>query len=339
MCADPTRPIRPIRPSRREFLGLAASCAAHIALLAQASPAAARTIWQPRQQRKVVAEEPWGRIEQLADGVWSLVSTPLQDRKTLSNGAIIAGSNRVLVVEAFGSTDGAKWLAGWAQKLTGKPIDEVVVTHYHGDHTAGISAFAGEGDRKAARLRATPRTAQLVREDDTRRNRPADAARTALLQSVQVIDEEVPGSIDLGRRTVHLVPRGGHTASDVSIELEDPRIVIAGDLLWNRMFPNYVDAQPSLLARSVWALGREPASVYVPGHGPLAEQADFQRYVNVLGSVEAAARRAHERGTPAADAAKEFTLPASLGEWTMFSPRYFEVALGAWEKELKAGSK
>lgn len=154
------------QPTRRQFLGAAASCAAHIALLAQAAPAAARTLWQPRSQRKVVAEEPWGRIEQITDGVWALVSTPLQDRKTFSNGAIIAGRERVLVVEAFGSNDGAKWLAGWAQKLTNRPVDDVVITHYHGDHSAGIGGFGPEAERKAARLRATPQTIQLVRADD-----------------------------------------------------------------------------------------------------------------------------------------------------------------------------
>ena len=323
------------QPTRRQFLGAAASCAAHIALLAQASPAAARTLWQPRTQRKVVVEEPWGRIEQIVDGVWALISTPLQDRKTLSNGAIIAGRNRVLVVEAFASTDGAKWLAGWAQKLTNRPVDDVVITHYHGDHTSGIGGFAAEAERKAARLHATPQTIQLVRADDQRRSRPAEPAREALLQSTLAIADDAPASIDLGGRMVYIVPRAGHTASDLTLELEDPRIVIAGDLFWNRMFPNFVDAVPSVLTRSVWAVGHEPASSYIPGHGPLADHADYQRYVDVLKTVEDAARRAHERGTPATEAAKEFKLPAALGEWTMFSPRYYETALVAWEKELK----
>jgi glyoxylase-like metal-dependent hydrolase (beta-lactamase superfamily II) len=318
--------------TRRAFFR--ASCAAWLTALASASPASAARIWTPRSQKKLIAEEPWGRIEELADGVWALISTPLQDRRTLSNGAILAGRSRVVVVEAFGSTEGAAWLAGWARKLTGRDVDDVIVTHYHADHTAGISAFAPGGQR-AAKLRSTETTLDAVRQDDVRRNRPADAVRTELLSSALHLDSEAPAAIDLGGRTIHVIPRGGHTASDVSVELDDPRIVIAGDLMWNRMFPNYVDAKPSELARSVWALGNTPAHTYVPGHGPLADHADHQRYVEVLSIVESAARNAHERGVPPAEAAKQFALPPSLGEWHMFSPRYFEVAFTAWDRELR----
>jgi hypothetical protein len=37
----------------------------------------------------------------------------------------------------------------------------------------------------------------------------------------------------------------------------------------------------------------------------------------------------------AAEAAKTFALPPALGEWTMFGGRYAEVALSAWERELR----
>lgn len=326
--------------SRRRFLGLAASCGAHLAFLASASPLAAREVFghTGRQQgRKIVVEEPWGRIEELADGVWALVSTPVQDRKTLCNGAILAGKHGVLAVEAFGSPEGARWLSDWAERLTRRRPDDVLVTHYHADHTNGIAGYAHqEGDHgKPSHLRATAVTRELVQSTDARQNRPADATRSALLGGATLVDPSRPTTYDLGGRKVHLVPRAGHTASDVTIELDEPSIVIAGDLLWNRIFPNYVDATPSVLARSVRELTRQRETVYVPGHGPIADAADLQRYTQLLDDVEAAARRAHERGTPAADAAKEYKVPESLGEWMMFSPKYYEVALGAWEKELK----
>ncbi|MEX2283056.1 MAG: MBL fold metallo-hydrolase [Gemmatimonadota bacterium] len=318
--------------TRRHFI--TSSCYAWVAAMASASPTAARQLWRPQQQSKVVVQEPWGRIEQVAEGVWALISTPLQDRKTLSNGAIIAGRSRVVVVEAFGSVDGARWLSEWARKLTGRMVDDVILTHYHGDHAGGISAYAAEGDRKAARLRATEATAVLIREDDARRNRPAEPGRTALMSAITHFDADAPTAIDLGNRTISVIPRGGHTKSDVTIELDDPRIVIAGDLLWNRMFPNYVDAKPTELSRSVWALGYNRAQAYIPGHGPLADHADYQRSIEVLNLVEAAARKAHQHGVSPAEAARDFKLPDSLGEWTMFSPRYFEVALTAWSREL-----
>ena len=74
--------------------------------------------------------------------------------------------------------------------------------------------------------------------------------------------------------------------------------------------------------------------MYVPGHGALATAGDLDRYVQVIDEVEASARLAFERGVPAAEAAQSFRLPASLGEWVMFNPRYYEVAFGAWLREL-----
>lgn len=99
------------------------------------------------------------------------------------------------------------------------------------------------------------------------------------------------------------------------------------------MFPNYVDARPGVLAKSVAALKR-PGAIYVPGHGAVGRDADFDRYVAMLAAVEDAARRAHQAGTPAAEAANAFALPPSLGEWTVFAKAFFERAFAAWYRDL-----
>ena len=100
------------------------------------------------------------------------------------------------------------------------------------------------------------------------------------------------------------------------------------------MFPNYMDAIPSRLALDVRLLRSVDASTYVPGHGSLATASDLDRYIEVLDDIEAAARRAHERGVSAEAAGGEYRIPDALGEWILFSPRYFERAIGAWMKEL-----
>lgn len=311
--------------SRRAFLRHSASSAVHLGLMGAATPLLARR-HRPAQERfPVVAREPWGRIERVAEGIWALVSTPLEDRTTLCNGGIVAGRVGVLVVEAFGSDAGSRWMAERARELTGRDPTHVVLTHYHGDHTAGLRGAAVGAD---VAVLSTAVTRDLVKE------RGQDAP-LELLDAVDLLDARRPTEIDLGGRSVVVVPRRGHTASDVSIEIADPPVVFCGDLVWNRMFPNYVDATPSRLSRDVGLLRAAGGSTYVPGHGPLADASDLDRYVELLDDVEAAARRAVERGWTAEEAGSAYAVPGALGEWTLFNPGYFARAIGAWMSELR----
>jgi len=277
----------------------------------------------------LVRREPFGNLEKVADGVWALISTPLSgDSTTVSNGGIIAGRSGVLVIEGFNRPAGATWLAGQARELTGRWPTHVALTHYHSDHANGLMGYMS--DTQHPTLHTTTRTKELVIE----RNKPADAMRAALGKAVSIAPT-APSAIDLGGKIVNVVPRNGHTESDVSLELEDPSIVFCGDLFWNAMFPNYVDAMPTRLAAAVKALRRGRETLYVPGHGPLGHPTEYDRYIAMLGEVETAARKAHTEGTPAATAAAKFTLPPSLGEWALFNKVFYERAFDAWYKELK----
>jgi glyoxylase-like metal-dependent hydrolase (beta-lactamase superfamily II) len=283
----------------------------------------------------VVAEEPFGRLEAIAPGVWALISTPLGgDYTTVSNGGIVAGRDGVLAIEGFMRPAGATWLAGKARELAGRWPTHVLVTHYHGDHVNGLAGYFEAGAGRPA-VHATDATRGLVRE----RNQPADEARSRALADAQVVDPAAPATLELGGRVVRVVPRSGHTASDLSVELAEPSVVFCGDLVWNGMFPNYVDAVPTVLARAVRALPRDAGTVYVPGHGALTGAAELDRYLAVLDEVERAARSARDRGQTAAAGAAEYRLPPTLGEWTLFNPRFMETAFTAWYRELGADAR
>jgi glyoxylase-like metal-dependent hydrolase (beta-lactamase superfamily II) len=260
--------------SRRDFLAQSGSCAAHLALAASVMPMASRRLWARNAYGPVVAAEPFGNLEKVSDGVWALISTPLTgDRTTLSNGGIVAGKNAVLAIEGFNQPQGAAWLAGKARELTGRWPTHVALTHYHADHANGVAGYLSESEHPS--VRATERTRTLVLE----RNRPADDSRAAALHDAVMMSPTDTASLDLGGRTVKIVPRVGHTESDVSFELDDPSIVFCGDLFWNAMFPNFVDAIPTKLAASVRALRRTRDTVYIPGHGAICRVSDYDLYV------------------------------------------------------------
>jgi glyoxylase-like metal-dependent hydrolase (beta-lactamase superfamily II) len=312
------------RPGRREFLRTATSCAAHVGLMSAFAPLGVRTLWAAQERFPVVASEAWGRIERVAEGVWALVSTPLEDRRTLCNGGIVAGRSGVVLIEAYGSDAGARWMAEQAKRLTGRSPTHVILTHYHADHTGGLRGVRELG---APAILATP-----VTRDYSRQNRDAP---NEILNRATPLDTIRPTELDLGDRSLVIVPRRGHTDSDVTIEISDPSVVFCGDLVWNGMFPNYVDATPSRLTQAVRLMRATGAQTYVPGHGAIADGGALDRYLGLLDHVEAAARDAVERGWTAAEAANAYRLPAGMSNWVLFNPSYFERALGAWMAELQ----
>ncbi|MBC7894717.1 MAG: MBL fold metallo-hydrolase [Cytophagaceae bacterium] len=313
---------------RRTFIRDASSCAAHIALAAASTSWLARRAWAAPAGR-IVAAEPFGRLEKVAEGVWALISTPLNnDRTTLSNGGLIAGRNGVIAIEGFMMPEGARWLANQSKTLTGKWPTHVAVTHYHADHANGVAGYMTESEHP--RVHATQATRGAVLE----KNQPAEANRTAALGDAVTLEPSSPTTVDLGGRAVKIIPRMGHTSSDITVEVEDPSVVFCGDLVWNGMIPNYVDAVPTKLAASVAALRRSRETNYVPGHGGLATEADVANYVAVLGEIEQAARRAIAAGQTPEQGAATFKLPPSLGEWILFSPAFHQRAFAAWAREL-----
>ena len=318
--------------SRRRFLAGCAGCAGYLAAAGPLLPPAALGRWRaPR--RRIVAQEPFARIEDLGFGMYAIVSTPLDgDYTTVCNGGIIMGRTGTMIVEAFASRAGAAWAAEQALALTGGWPTHVVVTHYHGDHSAGADAF-GRDVGAPPSLHATEVTRDLML--DSR----ADEELKAAWADAVIVAGDVDTEIDLGDRVVTVVPRGGHTASDLSVEVdggEGP--VWCGDLVWNAMFPNYMDAEPTRLARSVYALHALPAPVFVPGHGPLANVDDMARYIEVIDLVGEFAREAWRVGMTAEEAGSRFQVPPDLGEWELFDPGYHQRAIEAWMDEIVGDS-
>lgn len=303
-----------------------ASCGAHLLLAGAWLPASARLMFAMRPRGVVQVVEPWGRIEEIARGVWVLVSTPLGgDYTTLSNGGIVAGRDAVLAVEGLASVEGARWLGDAAESLTGRRPTYVVLSHYHGDHSVGQAGYAErEGELRVVATAETHRI--LVAEE-----------RERLLPNLVISDGERATEIDLGGRVVRITAREGHTSSDVTIEIDDPRVVWCGDLVWNRMFPNYRDARPSRLIRHVREVLSDPDALYVPGHGDVSDRDGLRTYVDLLEHVGDAAQRALDAGNTVEAGSSEYRVPESLGEWAMFNPRYYEVAFRAWERERTGG--
>ncbi|MEO1476176.1 MAG: MBL fold metallo-hydrolase [Pseudomonadota bacterium] len=321
---------------RRGFL---ATTAAASAIAFQANPKAeARSPFG-----KIVDETSFARLEKVGENIWAAVSTPVNsdgtfNSETVCNGGLIAGADRVVAIDGFLEPAGAVWLANAADELLGRSITDVIVTHFHADHSGGLAGY--QRGAEGPEIIATERTRQLIYERYAGPLRPVEGtpfsapALRPVLPTRILTDETKTVQMDLGGRTLTLDPKKGHTPSDLAVHVDDAALIFAGDLIWAGYFHNYIDAIPSYLTRSAKDLLSDPNKTVVTGHGYVAKAAAFRNYVDLLELVEEKARASHAAGKTPKEGASDFEVPDSLGEWILFNPGYYETAFEAWRREL-----
>ncbi len=291
---------------------------------------------------KVVAESSFARIMEVGDGLYAVISTPLDQEgrfafpQSLCNGGLILGENRIVSIDGYYQPAGAAWVNAQCLELFGRPVTDVICTHLHLDHTGGLAGF--QQAERGPEIYMTATTWALMVEKYSR-GRPIEgtpflAPPAKLVGPTRVIkDESKPIPMDIGGRSITIQPLAGHTPSDLAVLVDDLPVTYGGDLAWWGLFPNYVDAVPSALGPSVGALMSGEPRLMVTGHGGLVSTDDMGPYAELIASVEKAAVDARDAGLSAADAAARYKMPKATSGWTFFNPRYPETAIASWFRE------
>ena len=230
-------------------------------------------------------------ITELADGVWVI-----PDRRVplVPNVGIVAGEERVLVVDpGMGPRNGARVLEAAQERAAGRPL-VVTTTHFHPEHGFGVQAF-----RERANLVYNRAQLDELREKGgpyTEMFRTFGPAVAAALEGVELVDpdETYEGDrhvLDLGGRTAELLTYGpAHTRGDQVVFLPEQRVLFTGDLVESRFFPIYpwfppddADVDGGRWIDVLRRLEALDAAHVVPGHGEVRDA-----------SVIAEARAYHE---------------------------------------------
>lgn len=201
------------------------------------------------------------------------------------NVAILTTSAGAVVVDSMTFRIQGERLRELAERLTGGPVQALINTHYHQDHTHGNLGFA-----PGTRVVATERTREYLDAFDSRY---WQGRGTETLPSDLFADER---ELRLGGKTIRAIhPGPGHTGGDLVVLFVEDRVVHAGDLFFNRRYPR-VDAEAGGSIRAwIESIDRVLSldfDVVIPGHGEVSDREGlvaFQRFlVEVLGLVEAA---------------------------------------------------
>jgi len=181
-----------------------------------------------------------------------------------------------------------------ALDATGWRLSDILVTHRHGDHVAGIAEVK---QRTGATVTAPAKAGSAVPEVD----RTVAEGDTVSVGSLAGLVWETPG----------------HCRDHVSYVFEGEGLVFAGDTLFTLGCGRVMEAEPETLWRSLERFLALPDAVQVfSGHDYVLANARFARAADPDNA--ALARRAEEAERAASEG--RFLIPSTLGEERATNP-------------------
>ena len=228
--------------SRRDFLATSAAAAA------------AATLGRPSLVSALQGQAP------------SPVFTPIRRNVgffTMRGGTIgyLVNSNGVVVVDSQFPAEGKACLDGLNERSGGKPVDLLINTHHHGDHSGGNISFRGAAKKVVAHAKA----------DEHMRQPPGGQPPADQLYPDTTFTET--WSADVGDEKIRARYYGrAHTSGDAVITFERANVAHMGDLMFNQRHPVVDRAAGATLRGWMTVLERTPRdhssdTVYIFGHG------------------------------------------------------------------------
>jgi cyclase len=266
---------------------------------------------------------PHFRAEDIAPGVHALIAEP--DRFALCNTGLIDLGGLTVAFDSALTPFAGEEMRRWSERLTGRPPALLVTSHYHGDHVQGSGALA------PVRVISTRRTRELLIERgaahyraaraeapgelvELRGGRPGLRARErqiltawmeGLLAAPEALDIVLPEILlerelvleGTRRRARVLSFGGGHSPSDVLLDLPEEGVSFLGDLVTVRWHPSLSDGDAGALDRILGECAELRPRRVVPGHGPVGDGKDVLAVREYLRELERLARESDPPGS------------------------------------------
>jgi cyclase len=167
--------------------------------------------------------------------------------------------------------------------VSNQPIEYLINTHFHGDHTGGNAPFAKDGVTIISQINV--------------KNRLAAGTTNGLtgVQTPPAAPEALPAKTYTKTHQIRLRGRvadlkhieNAHTDGDTYVWFKTANVLSAGDTFTNGRYPNIDFANGGnikgmIAAADIYLKLTNAKSRIVPGHGPLADKAALMEYRTML---------------------------------------------------------
>lgn len=242
--------------------------------------------------------------EKVSEGLWMVrgadEAIAFANGGAIANSAIIATDAGAVLFDPGVSREHGRALGALAQRLTGKPVGRVYVSHLHPDHALGAAAF------DPALVHALPATRDELERDgegfsDAMYRLLADWMKGTAVALPQGDVSE--GEAEFGGRRFSLLALKGHSGGDLALLDQATGTLLSGDLVFHDRAPSTPHASLPDWRASLDRLAALPHKLLVPGHGPLDRDGGaIAQTRDWLGWVEQALHDAVARGLDMSEA-------------------------------------
>jgi glyoxylase-like metal-dependent hydrolase (beta-lactamase superfamily II) len=281
------------------------------------------------------------------------------------NVTVIEQSRGLVVVDAGGSPPSGRNIVREIRRISGKPVRQVIYTHYHGDHNLGaaeirrawpsveiistartrenmigapmayVATYAksyGDMADFAGRQAADPKLPQALRDGWARYAAlgPGVVAGYQGMTPVladQTFTERLVLPDAVAPLEVFYLGRG-NTDGDAVVWAPKQKLLVSGDLIVAPI-PYAAHTYPGEWIETLKKLRAIPFDSLVPGHGPvLRDRAYIDQVIAALETVRAQVGPLARAGTPLAEVRKQVDLTAMRAGFTKGDP-WLEFLIGA----------
>lgn len=225
------------------------------------------------------APRKYGELQQVTDRVYIF--------RNITNSSFVIGDRSVAVIDTQVNLPTAKEFLKHLRSVTDKPIEYVINTHYHWDHTNGNQLFKEEGAKViSSKLTKEFMVIRAPRQKEFLAGRGFELGSDPLLPEITFEGEH---ALDLGNMPLRLFFAGSAETDDATaVHVIKEGVLMSGDTVMTGSFPIF--GQPvwdeGLQGDKQWieTLGKlmslKPKHI-IPGHGPLAHDMDVEFLIRI----------------------------------------------------------
>lgn len=269
-------------------------------------------------------EEKQVTFEQISEHAWAYTA------EGDPNTGIIIGDDAVLVADTQATPAMAADVVRRIREVTDKPIQYVVLTHYHAVRVLGASAYQPQ------QILASQDTYDLIVERGEQDKASEIGRFPRLFRNLETVPEGLTWptmtftgkmTLWLGKVEVQLLQLGrGHTKGDTVVWLPQERTLLSGDLVEFDATPYAGDAYFQDWPQTLDNIAKLNPLALVPGRGPaLRGEAQVQKGLEVtrafISDVWASVKTGADAGRDLRKVYEETfaKLQPKYGEWVIFN--------------------